>query len=506
MREIFGQSLKFAIVLAFVLLVPFPGSASAINLDCDTTKVTSHFTLIFEGVTYDTAAGTSKWDYSLQWDGHPPELSHFFIELCSLITEQNLVAVEPSFGTIGKNGNAKLWGIKWDDIETFPSDTLFTFSFTLDQLLALDHTQFAPKAGVNKNIATICGPSVFCEGLEDPCIGNIPPAAFCPSDTSIFLCEIQEVCLTGFGATDPDNNLASIEISGGVLSGDTVCFVPVEGTNTITLIATDSCGEADTCTTIVTVSLGQPPFITASAPTEINLCLPETICINFTVGDPDNDIDSVWTNFGQIDNYRVCFEADSSGVYQIVLSVVDSCGFSAVDSFEIIIRINEPPVIVAADTTDNYFCEGANQVCVKLTIDNPDGGLTGSSNLGVFNASDSTVCFYVDSSGRYCDDVIITNSCGLSDTISYCIDVIVNRPPVAVCPANDTINSCEPGQICLPGFFATDLDGNLKWDYKNKMYSSISSSPSIGPDGSIYFLITKGIIYALSSEGTFKGS
>ncbi|MCH8026484.1 MAG: T9SS type A sorting domain-containing protein [candidate division Zixibacteria bacterium] len=454
--------MRFATVLAFVLVVPFAGSSSAINLDCDTIKVTSHFTLIFEGVTYDTVASTSKWDYSLRWDGQPPELSYFFIELCSLITEQNLVAAEPSLGTIGKNGNLKLWGIKWDDIENFPADTSFTFSFTLDQLLALDHTQFAPKAGVNKNIATICGPSVFCEGLDDQCIGNIPPAAYCPADTSIFLCELQEVCLTGFGATDPDNNLATIEISGGVLSGDTVCFVPVEGANTITLIATDSCGKADTCITIVTVSLGQPPFITASPPTEINLCLPETICVNFAAGDPNNDIDSIWTSFGEIiDNDKVCFQADSSGVYQIVLSVVDSCGLSAVDSFEIFININEPPVIVDIDTTDSYFCEGANQVCVKLTIDNPNGGLTGSSNLGVFNASDSTVCFYVDSSGRYCDYVIITNSCGLSDTISYCIDVVVNYPPVAVCPPNDTITSCAPGQICLPGFFATDQDGNI---------------------------------------------
>ena len=461
MRELFRRISKISILLSFVLLVPFLGSASAINLDCDTTEITSHYSLMFEGVTYDSSAGTSKWEYSLYWDGTPPALSYFYIELCSLITNDNLVAVEPSFGSIGKNGNLNLWGMKWDNIENFPADSLIGFSFTLDLLLKFDNTQFAPKAGIDGNVASICGPSIFCDETEDPCINNLPPIADCPSDTNVFLCEIQEVCLTGFGATDPDNNLVSIEIFGGVLSGDTVCFTPVEGTNTITLIATDSCGVADTCATIVTVSLGQPPFITANAPEEINLCLPETICINFAVGDPDNDIDSVWTNFGQIENYRVCFEADTSGFYQLVLTVVDSCGFSAVDSFEIFISINQPPVIVAADTTDNYFCEGANQVCVKLTINNPIGGLTGSSNLGVFNASDSTVCFYVDSSGRYCDDVIITNSCGLSDTISYCIDVIVNQPPLAVCPPNDTINSCDPAQICLPGFTATDLDGNI---------------------------------------------
>ena len=162
MRELFRHISKFTLVLIFVLMVPFLGSASAINFDCDTTEITTHFSLMFEGVTYDSTVGTSKWDYSLYWDGTPPAISYFFIELCSLITNDNLVAVEPGFGTIGKNGNSKLWGIKWDDIENFPSDTLFTFSFTLDQLLALDHTQFAPTAGVNKNIATIFCPSVSC--------------------------------------------------------------------------------------------------------------------------------------------------------------------------------------------------------------------------------------------------------------------------------------------------------------------------------------------------------
>ena len=367
MRENFGQSLILKTIVFTVLLSAVFASTGAATtyISCDTTEVTSHFTLIFEGVTYDTVASTSKWDYSLRWDGQPPKLSYFFIELCSLITEQNLVAAEPSLGTIGKNGNLKLWGIKWDDIENFPADTSFTFSFTLDQLLALDHTQFAPKAGVNKNIATICGPSVFCEGLDDQCIGNIPPAAYCPPDTSIFLCELQELCLTGFGASDPDNNLASIEISGGVLNGDTVCFVPVEGANTITLIATDSCGQTDTCTTIVTVSLGQPPFITDSVPTEIKLCQPETVCLNFAAGDPNNDIDSIWTSFGQIiDNDKVCFQADSSAVYQIVLSVIDSCGLSAVDSFEIFISINEAPVIVDIDTSSVYRCDIGNSICI----------------------------------------------------------------------------------------------------------------------------------------------
>ena len=182
MRKLFRHISKFTLVSTFVLMVPFLGSASAINLDCDTTEITTHFSLMFEGVTYDSTAGTSKWDYSLYWDGTPPALSYFFIELCSLITNDNLVAVEPGFGTIGRNGNLDLWGMKWDNVENFPADTIIEFSFTLNLLLEFDNTQFAPKAGIDGNIANICGPSIFCDETEEPCINNLSPIAAFPSD------------------------------------------------------------------------------------------------------------------------------------------------------------------------------------------------------------------------------------------------------------------------------------------------------------------------------------
>ncbi|MEE8149157.1 MAG: hypothetical protein V3T75_01775, partial [candidate division Zixibacteria bacterium] len=65
MRESFGQSLILKTIVFTVLLSAVFAStgAATINISCDTTEVTSHFTLIFEGVTYDISAGTSKWDY-----------------------------------------------------------------------------------------------------------------------------------------------------------------------------------------------------------------------------------------------------------------------------------------------------------------------------------------------------------------------------------------------------------------------------------------------------------
>ena len=94
-------------------------------------------------------------------------------------------------------------------------------------------------------------------------IFNSPPVATCPwggkCDTIIFLCEITEICLTGFSCYDPDDNLVSCVAEGGNLNGNEVCLTPQAGHNYIKLIATDECGVADTCTVDAYIILNSPP-------------------------------------------------------------------------------------------------------------------------------------------------------------------------------------------------------------------------------------------------------
>ncbi|HEX2896573.1 MAG TPA: DUF4114 domain-containing protein, partial [candidate division Zixibacteria bacterium] len=433
---------------------------------CDSVKVSNHFTLMFEGVTYNSLEGTSKWEYKLLWDGTPPELSYFFIELCTLLTNANLVSVEPDFGSIGYNGNADLWGIKWDGISGTPANTPVYFSFTLDQMLAESSNLFAPKAGVNQNLATICGPSIDCETLIDSCESNSPPSVECPGDTTLVVNSLSEICLDGFAAFDVDGNILSITATGGIYGNGRVCFVPVEGGNVITFVAIDSCGAADTCQTNVFVKRNNPP--TCQIPPEnsvIEICAGQDTCLRVSALDPDNNLErcTVVDGPGEIvDDTLWCYTPSGNETVTVTIECVDSLGLTCTGQFTVEFRTNQKPELGDVDVTDVFLCNSQQPVCVELDINSYGLPFEVSSLYGEFNPNDSSVCFSVDTSGTYYNRVILTNSCGQADTVEYVIDVVINSAPVAVCPPIDTIEICyTQEQVCVAGFDYFDNNDNI---------------------------------------------
>ncbi|MCK4461150.1 MAG: hypothetical protein KAW46_05065, partial [candidate division Zixibacteria bacterium] len=80
----------------------------------------------------------------------------------------------------------------------------------------------------------------------------------------IFVCNLNdELCIDGLTFVDPDDNLASVivTINGEIypLVEGIVCFVPIEGTNLITLTAVDECGAESSCSTAVDVIVNSAP-------------------------------------------------------------------------------------------------------------------------------------------------------------------------------------------------------------------------------------------------------
>ncbi|MBN4056727.1 T9SS type A sorting domain-containing protein [bacterium AH-315-J21] len=415
--------------------------------------------------------------------------------------------------------------------------------------LSGDTVCFTPVAGAN-TITMIATDSC---GVADTCVTivtialNAAPVATSPANSALFVCDLSEICLTGFTATDSDGNLATMAVIGGILSNDTVCFTPVAGANTITLVSTDSCGLADTTVTIVTITLNSPPVATCPSDTAFTLCGPEQICVGpFSASDPDGNLmSSSYTNGALIGN-DVCFTPDTAGVYSVISTLTDSCGAQsscttlvtvayttspliADQSFNISLSdtatvcfvlptvtggsgpftftangtpvtdsacvflgtnttvtlqiivtdscgkadtssmtitgsVNAPPQIVVIDTTNASVCVTSDSVFVPFSVVDPDNGLnglSGTSQLGIVSFVDSTIRFAVDTSGLYCDQLIVTDSFGLSDTALYCIAVTVNSAPTISCAPDTAVFLCASEQICVGPFSSGDIDGNV---------------------------------------------
>ncbi len=172
-------------------------------------------------------------------------------------------------------------------------------------------------------------------GLADTCTTrvrvslNTPPTATCPHDTTIFVCNLISLCLPGFNGSDVDGNISSKEVAGATMKGDTVCFIPVYGENTLSFIVTDSCGSADTCNTKVSINLNRSPFAKSPGDTSIVVwSLADTICLpGFEGSDPDGNVASVQVRSGVLKGNTLCFQP-TAGINSLWLKVTDSCGLS----------------------------------------------------------------------------------------------------------------------------------------------------------------------------------
>jgi hypothetical protein len=330
-------------------------------------------------------------------------------------------------------------------------------------------------------------------GVADTCQANIhvtlnsPPIATCPGDDSLFVCDLSDICIDGFSGYDPDGNLQSVAVTGGTLSGDTVCFTPVEGMNIITLIVTDSCGAADTCATQIYITLNTAPVCQFPDDTTVFQCGPQQICRDIAATDDDGNFShcAVVTGPGSIVGGQWCFTPSSSGQYSAVIRCYDSCNAYCEDTITVTVEQNVSPQLTCPSVIDTFLC-AADTICYGVTVVDPDDGLNGTvTPIGSFNPVSKEVCFYADTAGTYQLTLIVWDNCGAADTCVTTVNVDINSPPVATCPDPDTVFVCSLDTIvCVDGFSCDDPDNNFD-------YSTINGSPF--PGGQYCFTPVEGL-------------
>ncbi len=267
---------------------------------------------------------------------------------------------------------------------------------------------------------------------------NSPPVATCPGNTTMFLCALTDTALAGFTYSDPDDNIATIDLAGGTLDGNIARFTPVEGVNILTLIVQDECGEVDSCTTEVLVTLNNPPYAGVDFDTTVFKCTREEICLTgFGCTDSDDNLASCYAVGGVLSGGVICF-TPNNGVNVIKLIAVDECGAADTALITVNAILNNAPFVTCPGfQTENVF-ELPAEICVTgFGCSDPDGNLTNCSVTvtdgdgsisGTFDGN--SVCFTADAMGMYTIMLTATDQCGA--TSSCFTEVFVKK--VSSCP------------------------------------------------------------------------
>ena len=242
-----------------------------------------------------------------------------------------------------------------------------------------------------------------------------------------------------------------------------VCFeADTTGDYQIIVTAVDDCGNTGSDTTLVTVNQNNPPL--ASAGTDINVtqCSYEEICFPVNFIDPDGNLDygELSSGPGTLNGGQVCFTPNEERAYLFVIHAMDDCQEEDYDSLVVTVALNNTPVADDPDTVTRFMCQ-PEELCYTFTAVDPDGGsLTWLHLTGVGAITpEGQFCFTPTASGSYGVAVVVTDSCGASDTATMVYDVTINTPPVAADPGGPIeLFQCLAEEVCYQ-FEATDYEG-----------------------------------------------
>ncbi len=320
---------------------------------------------------------------------------------------------------------------------------------------------FTPVAGANTITLTAtddCDETATCTTTITVNLNN-PPTATCPGDQTLEVCSLDPITISGFVCDDPDGNLTNCAVDNGTLSGGDVTFTPVAGDNTITLTATDDCGETATCTTTITVDLNNPPSATCPGDQDLFVCDLSPITIGgFVCDDPDGNLATCSVDNGTLLGGDVTF-TPVLGQNSITLTATDDCGATATCTVNINIAMNNPPTASCPSTQDLFVCDLSPITVSGFLCDDPDGNLTNCSvDNGTLSGGDVT---FTPVAGANTITLTATDACGETASCTATINVTLNTAPTATCPGDQSLSVCNLDPITIDGFICDDIDGNL---------------------------------------------
>ena len=306
-------------------------------------------------------------------------------------------------------------------------------------------------------------PPCYPDSIQVTVLINQPPVIVCPDPQTFYTCEMGTFCFD-VDAMDPEfgDLTYSILSDNATIDGKTVCVVGSESAQfDVKIEVMDECGNADTCTVPVTIEGNRAPYVTMADDFSTSLCQPEAVCLDASADDPDFNIEDITVNYGYYDKptNRVCFDADTSGTYMIILTATDSCGTWDSDTTLVTVTVNQMPVVSLGDDFSVSQCD-PEEICADVNIAD-DNIQNFYLSYGQYNAETGQICFTPDTAGTYEIVARIVDDCEKVAEDTLLVDVTVNSPPVISGFEDDDVYLCTPQYVCIP-VSITDADGDIK--------------------------------------------
>ncbi len=256
---------------------------------------------------------------------------------------------------------------------------------------------------------------------------NTAPVIICPENIQVNNASSQCGADVTFNATATDNCSGTASMTYSTVSGS---FFNI-GTTSVTVTATDICGNTSNCRFDVTVTDNELPVITCPTPLSINTDL--GVCgakVTFDVTATDNCSATVAFTSG----------LQSGSVFPVgsttnIFTATDASGNTATCAFTVKVTDNELPVITCPTplsiSTDLGVC-GAKATFDVTATDNCSATVAFTSGLpsgSVFPVGSTTNVFTA------------TDASGNTATCAFTIKVTDNELPLITCPTPLSINT-----------------------------------------------------------------
>jgi len=377
---------------------------------------------------------------------------------CSVVADTTLVTIYRPIAptvTLPDDFTSNLCGetkVCFDFTTTGPITNTYIYGPGYIDTLTGDFCFYPDTAGIYTLIVEVEGE---CEGHVDRDTVDVtvvlPPTPFIDlgDDFSVVgQCEFTEICVD----VSTIDVYESLDFNFGTYNDITgqLCFTP-EVSDEYVLIGevTDSCGFSAVDTVIIDVTVNNTPTTVTVPDSTLYMCYPQEICLDVTVYDPDNDIDTIYVNRGTYADGKVCFIPYDSGNFEIIVTAVDSCGNTAVDTGIVRIETDLGVVIVCPNDTTLFTCSLVDTFGFEMPFvsEGLEISVTGINTW--YDSETDSIFFWSECSNV--NHIIITATTPCSEfQCSFDVTIDCNTGPLVILPRDTTIATCELGEVCIP--------------------------------------------------------